>query len=86
MHEGTRNGPPTHPQFDVREPDAYGQSTAKGLGGCQKGAAGGGLRAMSGRRKKAQKQAHCRPPDTGGRQLAETGLAEHGKQGPIFDG
>jgi len=23
MHEGTRNGPPTQPQFDVREPDAY---------------------------------------------------------------
>jgi hypothetical protein len=23
MHEGTRYGPQTHPQFDVREPDAY---------------------------------------------------------------
>jgi hypothetical protein len=23
MHEGTRNGPPTHPQIDVRRPDAY---------------------------------------------------------------
>jgi hypothetical protein len=30
MLEGTRYGPQTHPQFDVREPDAYDPPTCEG--------------------------------------------------------